>query len=45
MDYFAFSDIHGQKELFDKILTWLNGRSESWMCYFLGDACENKLAL
>ena len=23
MDYFVFSDIHGQKELFDKILNWL----------------------
>lgn len=40
MDYFVFSDIHGQKELFDKILTWLNGRSEPWKCYFLGDACD-----
>ena len=40
MDYFVFSDIHGQKELFDKICSWLNGRSEPWECYFLGDACD-----
>lgn len=40
MDVFAFTDIHGQKELFDKIYTWLNGRSEPWKCYFLGDACD-----
>lgn len=40
MDCFVFSDIHGQKELFDKILEWLNGRSEPWKCYFLGDACD-----
>lgn len=40
MDCFVFSDIHGQKELFNKILNWLNGRSEPWKCYFLGDACD-----
>lgn len=40
MDIFAFTDIHGQKELFDKIYNWLNGRSEPWKCYFLGDACD-----
>ena len=40
MDIFAFTDIHGQKELFDKIYSWLNGRSEPWKCYFLGDACD-----
>lgn len=40
MDTFAFTDIHGQKELFDKIYNWLNGRSEPWKCYFLGDACD-----
>lgn len=39
MDIFAFSDIHGHKELFDKIYTWLNGRSTPWKCCFLGDAC------
>ena len=42
MDIFAFSDIHGQKELFDKIYTWLNGRSAPWKCYFLGDACDRR---
>ena len=40
MDYFCFSDIHGHGELFDKILNWLNNRSEPWKCYFLGDACD-----
>ena len=40
MEYFAFSDIHGHGELFDKILNWLNGRSEPWKCIFLGDACD-----
>jgi hypothetical protein len=40
MDYFCFSDIHGHGELFDKILDWLNGRSEPWKCIFLGDACD-----
>ena len=40
MDYFCFSDIHGHGELFDKILNWLNGRSEPWKCIFLGDACD-----
>ena len=40
MDYFTFSDIHGHGELFDKIMSWLNGRSEPWKCIFLGDACD-----
>ena len=40
MDYFCFSDIHGHGELFDKILSWLNGRIEPWKCVFLGDACD-----
>ena len=40
MDYFVFSDIHGHGELFDKIMSWLNGRSEPWKCIFLGDACD-----
>lgn len=40
MTYFCFSDIHGHKELFDKILNWLNGRADEWKCYFLGDACD-----
>lgn len=42
MDYFCFSDIHGHGELFDKILNWLNGRSEPWKCIFLGDACDRR---
>lgn len=42
MDYFCFSDIHGHGELFDKILDWLNGRSEPWKCFFLGDACDRR---
>lgn len=42
MDYFCFSDIHGHGELFDKILNWLNGRSEPWKCFFLGDACDRR---
>ena len=42
MDYFAFSDIHGHGELFDKILNWLNGRSGPWKCIFLGDACDRR---
>ena len=42
MDYFCFSDIHGHGELFDKILNWLNSRSEPWKCYFLGDACDRR---
>ena len=40
MDYFVFSDIHGHGVLFDKIVSWLNGRSEPWKCIFLGDACD-----
>lgn len=40
MDIFAFTDIHGEKILFDKIYNWLNGRSNPWKCYFLGDACD-----
>ena len=39
MDIFAFSDIHGQKELFNKIYNWFNGRSAPCKCYLLGDAC------
>ena len=42
MDYFCFSDIHGHGELFDKILSWLNGRTEPWKCVFLGDACDRR---
>lgn len=42
MDYFCFSDIHGHRELFDKILSWLNGRIEPWKCVFLGDACDRR---
>ena len=42
MDYFCFSDIHGHGELFDKILSWLNGRTKPWKCVFLGDACDRR---
>ena len=42
MDYFCFSDIHGHGELFDTILNWLNNRTKSWKCYFLGDACDRQ---
>ena len=40
MKYFCFSDIHGHKILFDKIMTWLNSLEEEWRCIFLGDACD-----
>lgn len=42
MDYFCFSDIHGHKDLFDKIYSWLNGRAGEWKCIFLGDACDRR---
>lgn len=42
MTYFCFSDIHGHKELFDKIMSWLNGRADDWKCIFLGDACDRR---
>lgn len=40
MNTYCFTDIHGHKELFDKIYQWLYDSSEPWQCYFLGDACD-----
>ena len=40
MKIYAFSDIHGQWELFDKILKHIKKDNEEYLCYFLGDACD-----
>jgi len=42
MKYYCFSDIHGHKALFKKILKFLQKQSEPWKCVFLGDAADRK---
>lgn len=40
MKLFAFSDIHGNMNLFNQIEEFLNQQEETYKCYFLGDACD-----
>lgn len=39
MKVYIFSDIHGQGELFDKILDHME-KNKPYVCFFLGDACD-----
>lgn len=41
MKIFVMTDLHGQGELFDKALQWMEEVSEGkFICYFLGDAID-----
>ena len=40
MKVYAFSDIHGQGELFDLIVEFMERDHTQYLCYFLGDACD-----
>lgn len=40
MKVYAFSDIHGQGELFDLIVEFMERDRTQYLCYFLGDACD-----
>ena len=39
MKYFVFSDLHGNRELFDQIKNFLNEQGE-WKCIVLGDVID-----
>lgn len=39
MKHFVFSDIHGNGELFQQILDFLNSYDE-WQCFVIGDVCD-----
>lgn len=40
MKHFIFSDIHGNWELFEQILNFLNSQEDEWQCIVIGDACD-----
>lgn len=40
MSFFAFSDIHGNRELFDKVMAYIAEQKGPRMIYFLGDAID-----
>ena len=41
MKVYAMSDLHGQGELFDKALAWMEKESYgNFLCYYLGDAID-----
>lgn len=39
MKKFIFSDVHGQKILFDQVVNFME-QEQDYICYYLGDACD-----
>ena len=37
---FAFSDIHGMGNCFDRVMKYLDSQTAEYKCFFLGDACD-----
>lgn len=40
MRHYAMTDIHGNGEIFDQMVAYMNAGDNDWICYFLGDACD-----